>query len=112
MSKLRTPMNHARLAMWVEHMKGVYQRTIDKHAASGRMEGGDIRRVKNHIECLSMIQTLLREHAEMADGRAFDPGSTIFSLSTIATLIKPNGERLVIPRKAASEASGSGSATP
>ena len=97
--RIRSTVNHDRLAAWVEHMKGVYQRTIDAHAASGRMDGGDILKVRNHLECLSMIQGLLREHHEMADGAVRDFGHVALGLETVASLIKPNGEIIHMPRR-------------
>ena len=95
MMRVRSKVEHARLASWVEHMKIVYQHAIDEHAASGRMDGGDIANVRNHLQCLAMIQTLLSEHHEMAQGKSFDAGAMTMSLKTEAVLIKPNGT--VIP---------------
>lgn len=97
--RLKSKVNHDQLAGWVEHMKGVYQRTIDKHAASGKMDAGDILKARNHLQSLAMIQVLLREHKEMADGKIADFGQVGFQLQTMASLIKPNGEVIRIPRR-------------
>lgn len=97
--RIHSKVDHDRLAAWVEHMRGVYQNAIDRHAASGLMDGADIGRVRNHLQCLAMIQALLREHHEMADGVVRDYGHLEFGLETIAELIKPNGEIIHIPRR-------------
>jgi hypothetical protein len=96
--KIRSEVDHAKLAAYVEHMKGVYQRTLDKRALAGGL-GRDLHKIKNHLQCLSMIQKLLSEHHEMAQGRAYDAGSVGFDLCTLASLIKPNGEVILIPRR-------------
>jgi hypothetical protein len=92
-------LDHDRIAAWIEHMKGVYQRTIDKHAASGRMDGADIVRVRNHLQVLALLQKMLSEHHEMSQGQTYDAGRVLFGLETIAELIKPNGEIIPIRRR-------------
>ncbi len=94
----RPQLRHERLAAWVEHMKGVYNSAIAEHAASGQMNGSDIHKVRNHLECLAMIQTLLREHKAMADGVERDFGDSGLRFHTEASLIKPNGEVIHLKR--------------
>ena len=95
--------DHDQAMAWIDHMKGVYQKVIDKHGRSGRMEAQDVIRARNHLAALATIERTLREHHEMANGRAYPGGATrpvTFDLTTIATLILPDGTRKEIPRRA------------
>jgi hypothetical protein len=92
-------VDHDFAAAWIEHMKGVYQQAINKHAASGLMEASDIIKARNHLKALAVLQKMLSEHHEMAQGQSYDAGDIGFGLRTIASLIKPNGEIIPIKRK-------------
>lgn len=95
--KLRPPVDHDRLAVYVENMKRVYQGAIDK--AGTNVSARSLNKIKNHLQCLAMIQKIVSEHHEMANGHGYDAGTTHFNLATMATLIKPNGEIILIPRR-------------
>lgn len=90
------------LAMaWVDRMKGVYQKVIDKQSRSGQMVPDDLIRARNHLAALAVIERTLREHHEMAEGRTYPGGKTrpvVFDMTAIATLIYPDGTRKEIPR--------------
>lgn len=93
--------DHDTAMAWIDHMKGVYQKVIDRHSRSGRMEAADVVRARNHLRALAMIERTLREHHEMANGRAYPGGGTRpvnFDLMTVATLILPDGTRKEVPR--------------
>ena len=92
-------VDHAFVATWVEHMKGVYQRALDSYAEANQITGGELQKVRNHLRALAMIQRAVAEHHEMARGAAFDAGDVRFGLRTNAVLIKPNGERIPVKRK-------------
>jgi hypothetical protein len=92
-------VDHAFVAAWVEHMKGVYQRALDAYAQSDQITGGELQKVRNHLRALAMIQQTVAEHHEMAQGRAYDAGDIRLGMRTVATLVKPNGEVIAIKRK-------------
>jgi hypothetical protein len=94
-------VDHDRLMAWIDHMKGVYQAVIDKHAKSGKMEPRDVVKARNHLQCLTLLEKAVREHHEAANGQLYPGGPTRplrFNLETIATLILPDGTRKEIPR--------------
>lgn len=97
--QIKSKVNHERLAAWVEAMKGVFNEAMAMHAASGAVNGADLVKIRNHLECLAMIPELLREHSEMANGIQRDFGRFRFLLSTRATLTRANGETFEIPRR-------------
>lgn len=93
--------DHDAAMAWIDHMKGVYQKVIDKHQRSGRMVPEDVVRARNHLKALAVIERTLTEHHEMAHGRAYPGGRSrpvMFDLATIATLILPDGTRKEIRR--------------
>jgi hypothetical protein len=94
-------VDHDRLMAWIDHMKGVYQAVIDKQSKSGNMKPADVVKARNHLQCLTLLEKAVREHHEAANGRTYPGGSTqplTFDLTTIATLILPDGTRREIPR--------------
>lgn len=94
-------VDHDAAMAWIDHMKGVYQRVIDKHSGSGKMEPGDVIKARNHLNALATIEMALRQHHEAANGRMYPGGKTRpvhVDFQTIATLILPDGTRKVIPR--------------
>lgn len=99
MSKLKPKVDHDRLAAYVEHMKAVYQSAIDAFGASESLKGSDFVRIRNHLECLAMVQELLKQHDQMANGRDGDYGAIDFGLRTLATLIRPDGTEIPIHRR-------------
>ena len=89
-------VDHDRVIAWLDHMKGVYQSVIDKHSKSGKMEPADVVKARNHLQCLTLLETAVSEHHEAANGRAYPGGPTRplhFDLKTVATLILPDGTR-------------------
>lgn len=96
--QIRSKIDHARLAGWTEAMKKVYNEALSDYAQQG-INGADLGKIRNHLECLAMIPELLREHNEMANNIARDFGRFNLILSTKATLTRANGEILDIPRR-------------
>jgi hypothetical protein len=92
-------VDHDFVAAWIEHMKGVYQRALDSYAQDGNITGGELVKVRNHLRALAMLQKTIAEHHEMARGKVFDAGDMRLGMRTTATLIKPNGEVILIKPK-------------
>lgn len=92
-------VDHDRLAAWVESMKPAFQEALDEFASSGhQVNGANLGEIRNHLECMAMIQVLLQEHLEMANSIKRDFGRFKMVLSTQATLYRANGEVVEIKR--------------
>jgi hypothetical protein len=96
---IKSKVDHDRLAAWAEMMKKVYNEAIAAHSAAGAVNGADLNKIRNHVECLAMIPQLLREHHELVNSVARDFGRFRFLLQTQATLTKPNGEVIPVLRR-------------
>lgn len=92
-------VDHAFVAAWVEHLKGVYQRALDSYAEQNQIAGGELQKIRNHLKALAMIQKAIAEHHEMARGAIYDAGDTGFKLRTNAVLVKPNGEVIQLRKR-------------
>lgn len=93
--------DYERTLEYIETMKGVYQRTIDKHQRSGNVKAADIASVREHLSSLETMERLLREHHEMATGREYRNGKTRplhINMTSVACLIMPDGTRKEIHR--------------
>lgn len=94
--------DHDFAVAWIDHMKSVYQRVIDRHSQEAGMNPADIVKARNHLKALAVIEETIREHHEMANGRAYPGGRSrpvALNLRTVATLILPDGSRREIPRR-------------
>ena len=96
--RIKSHVNHDRLAAWTEAMKKVYNEALSDYAQQG-INGADLGKIRNHLECLAMIPELLREHNEMANNIARDFGRFNLILATKATLTRANGEVIDIPKR-------------
>ena len=85
--------DHDAMLEYIDTMKVVYQRTINKHQKSAGMKPQDVAAARNHLRALETMEKMLREHHEMTKGRDYDGRSRTLSvqLSTIARLILPDG---------------------
>jgi hypothetical protein len=93
---LAPKVDHDRLAAWAEMMKKVYNEAIAAHAEAGEVNGADLGKIRNHLECLAMIPQLLRE---LVNSVARDFGRFNFILKTQATLTRANGEIVPVLRR-------------
>jgi hypothetical protein len=91
-----------RMMAYIDEMKGIYQRAIEKHQAqSDGLNPREIAAAREHIRSLEALEKTLREHHEMTTGRDYGQGRSRplrLGLKTVAHLILPDGTRKEIKR--------------
>ena len=93
--------DHDAMVAYIDSMKGVYQRVINRHQKDGEMTAKSIIQARTHLRMLENMEKLMREHHEMTKGCDYKNGRTRplnVDLATVATLILPDGSRKEIKR--------------
>lgn len=89
--------DHDEMIEWIDGMKGVYQRVIDKHTARGKVSAADVYVAREHLKRIEQLELTIREHHEMITGGEYRQGKTRpveFGLATAYTLYAPDGSIL------------------